>query len=116
MIYLSETNINKIEANSFQNFCQEDLYLYAYKIKIIKKFHTHKRQKLWPNFENSFCYKVFHVDIIILLIFVIFCSPKAPLYDLTGSECVTLCCDWSDPKLIVSGGQDNTLRIYKSKH
>ncbi|XP_032687949.1 ribosome biogenesis protein WDR12 homolog [Odontomachus brunneus] len=40
-------------------------------------------------------------------------SPKVPLYDLTGHVDKVLCCDWSDPKLIVSGGADNTLGIFK---
>lgn len=42
-------------------------------------------------------------------------SPKAPLFDLTGHEDKILCCDWSEPRVMVSGGADNTLRIYKSK-
>lgn len=43
-------------------------------------------------------------------------SPKAPLFDLLGHEDKVLSCDWSNPKFIVSGGADNTLRIFKSKH
>lgn len=43
-------------------------------------------------------------------------SPKAPLFDLLGHEDKVLCCDWSNPKLIMSGGADNTLRIFKSNH
>lgn len=42
-------------------------------------------------------------------------SPKVPLFDLSGHEDKVLCCDWSNPKFIVSGGADNTVRIYKSK-
>lgn len=42
-------------------------------------------------------------------------SPKAPLFDLSGHEDKVLCCNWSNPKLIVSGGADNTVRIFKSK-
>jgi len=41
-------------------------------------------------------------------------SPKAPLFDLKGHDGKVLCCDWSEPELIVSGGSDNTLRIFQS--
>lgn len=43
-------------------------------------------------------------------------SPKAPLYDLIGHEDKVHDCDWSNPKFMVSGGADNTVRIFKSKH
>ncbi|GBP65408.1 Ribosome biogenesis protein WDR12 homolog [Eumeta japonica] len=43
-------------------------------------------------------------------------SPKTPLYDLSGHEDKVLCCDWSNPALLVSGSCDNTLRIFKAKH
>ncbi|XP_053988455.1 ribosome biogenesis protein WDR12 homolog [Hylaeus anthracinus] len=43
-------------------------------------------------------------------------SPKAPLFDLSGHEDKVLCCNWSNPKFMVSGGADNTVRIFKSKH
>jgi len=42
-------------------------------------------------------------------------SPKAPLYDLSGHEDKVLSSNWSNPKLMVSGGADNTVRIFKSK-
>lgn len=45
-----------------------------------------------------------------------FYSPKAPLFDLSGHEDKILCCNWSNPKFMVSGGADNTVRIFKSKH
>ncbi|XP_011694790.1 PREDICTED: ribosome biogenesis protein WDR12 homolog [Wasmannia auropunctata] len=41
-------------------------------------------------------------------------SPKAPLFDLLGHEDKVLCCDWSNRELIMSGGADNTLRIFKN--
>lgn len=42
-------------------------------------------------------------------------SPKAPLYDLVGHEDKVHACDWSNPKFMVSGGSDNTVRVFKSK-
>lgn len=41
-------------------------------------------------------------------------SPKAPLFDLIGHEDKVLCCDWSNHKYMMSGGSDNSLRIFKS--
>ncbi|KAF7987879.1 hypothetical protein HCN44_003742 [Aphidius gifuensis] len=41
-------------------------------------------------------------------------SPKAPLYDLSGHEDKVLACNWKNPKYMVSGGADNTVRIFKS--
>lgn len=43
-------------------------------------------------------------------------SPKAPLFDLAGHDDKVLGCDWSEPKFMVSGGADNTVRIYKYKN
>lgn len=46
-----------------------------------------------------------------------FCfSPKVPLFELTGHEEKVLCSDWSNQHLILSGGADNTVRIFKSKN
>ena len=42
-------------------------------------------------------------------------SYKTPLYDLTGHSDKVLCCDWSNPAYIASGGADNSLKIFKSK-
>jgi ribosome biogenesis protein len=42
-------------------------------------------------------------------------SPKASLYDLVGHEDKVLAVDWSNPKYMLSGGSDNSLRIFKSK-
>lgn len=42
-------------------------------------------------------------------------SPKAPLFDLTGHEDKVMAVDWSNPKYILSGGADNSVRIFKSK-
>lgn len=42
-------------------------------------------------------------------------STKVPLYDMIGHEDKILCCNWSLPRLMMSGGADNTLRIFKTK-
>lgn len=42
-------------------------------------------------------------------------SPKAALYDLVGHEDKVMAVDWSNPKYMLSGGSDNSLRIFKSK-
>ena len=42
-------------------------------------------------------------------------SPKAPLFDLVGHEDKVMAVDWSNPKYMLSGGADNSLRIFKSK-
>uniref|UniRef100_A0A146M840 Ribosome biogenesis protein WDR12 homolog n=1 Tax=Lygus hesperus TaxID=30085 RepID=A0A146M840_LYGHE len=41
-------------------------------------------------------------------------SPQVPLYDLNGHDDKVMCTNWSHSPLIVSGGADNTLRIFKS--
>ncbi|XP_075237512.1 ribosome biogenesis protein WDR12 homolog [Lycorma delicatula] len=41
-------------------------------------------------------------------------NTRVPLFDLMGHEDKILCSDWSDPKYLLSGGADNTLRIFKS--
>lgn len=42
-------------------------------------------------------------------------SPKAPLFDLIGHEDKVMAVDWSNPKYMISGGSDNSVRIFKSK-
>jgi ribosome biogenesis protein len=42
-------------------------------------------------------------------------SFKAPLYDLMGHEDKVMAVDWTNPKYILSGGSDNSVRIFKSK-
>lgn len=42
-------------------------------------------------------------------------SPKAPLFDLMGHEDKVMAVDWSNPKFVLSGGADNSVRIFKSK-
>ncbi|XP_067010189.1 ribosome biogenesis protein WDR12 homolog [Anabrus simplex] len=43
-------------------------------------------------------------------------SFRTPLYNLGGHEDQVLCCNWSEPQLIVSGGADKTVHIFKTKH
>lgn len=48
---------------------------------------------------------------------LLFCfSSKVPLFELTGHEEKVLCSDWSNENLILSGGADNTVRIFKTKN
>lgn len=42
-------------------------------------------------------------------------SPKAPLFDLVGHEDKVMAVDWSNPKYMLSGGADNSVRIFKSR-
>lgn len=51
---------------------------------------------------------------ILFIAFSSFFSPNAALYELSGHTDKALCCDWSG-RLLLSGGADNTLRIYKAK-
>ena len=39
---------------------------------------------------------------------------KTPLFDLKGHSEQILCCSWSEPSIIVSGGADNDMKIFKS--
>nr|XP_033327781.1 ribosome biogenesis protein WDR12 homolog isoform X1 [Megalopta genalis]XP_033327782.1 ribosome biogenesis protein WDR12 homolog isoform X1 [Megalopta genalis] len=43
-------------------------------------------------------------------------NPKTPLFELHHHHGEVLCCDWSNPKFLAFGGQDKTLRIYKTTH
>jgi len=42
-------------------------------------------------------------------------SPRAPLYSMTGHTENILCTSWSNPKFMMSGGADNTLRVFRGK-
>ncbi|XP_033639185.1 ribosome biogenesis protein WDR12-like isoform X2 [Asterias rubens] len=41
-------------------------------------------------------------------------SPKAPLYNMSGLEDKILAVDWSQPELMLCGGADNALHIFKA--
>ncbi len=41
-------------------------------------------------------------------------SCKTPLYDLRGHDDRVLCCDWGDTAAVVSGGADDTLKVFRS--
>lgn len=72
--------------------------------------------KLWDMrwYLNRF-YGTFPLKIIIKKNLFLFYSPKAPLFDLLGHEDKVHDCDWTNPKYMVSGGADNSVRIFKSK-
>lgn len=42
-------------------------------------------------------------------------SPRSPLYNLTGHTDNILCTSWANPEFLLSGGSDNTLRIFRAK-
>lgn len=42
-------------------------------------------------------------------------SYRTPLYDLTGHTDRVMCCNWSEPDFIVSGGTDNDMKIFSSQ-
>ncbi|ODN01974.1 Ribosome biogenesis protein WDR12 [Orchesella cincta] len=42
-------------------------------------------------------------------------SPRAPLYNMTGHTENILCTSWANSDYMMSGGSDNTLRIFKAK-
>ncbi len=42
-------------------------------------------------------------------------SPRAPLYSMTGHTDNVLCTSWSNPSYMMSGGSDNTLRVFRFK-
>jgi ribosome biogenesis protein YTM1 len=41
-------------------------------------------------------------------------STRTPLFDLKGHEERVLCCDWGEKSAVVSGGADDTMKIFKS--
>lgn len=41
-------------------------------------------------------------------------SLKASLYDLIGHDDKVMAVDWTNPKYILSGGSDNSVRIFKT--
>uniref|UniRef100_A0A8D8WHQ6 Ribosome biogenesis protein WDR12 homolog n=1 Tax=Cacopsylla melanoneura TaxID=428564 RepID=A0A8D8WHQ6_9HEMI len=43
-------------------------------------------------------------------------SSKVALFDMLGHEDKVMCVNWSDYRYIMSGGQDNSVRIFKTKH
>ncbi|CAG0895862.1 unnamed protein product [Cyprideis torosa] len=39
-------------------------------------------------------------------------SPRATLYDMEGHMDKILCCDWSNPEFLVSGGADDSVKMF----
>ena len=39
---------------------------------------------------------------------------KTPLFDLKGHTEQVMCVSWAQPKIIVSGGADNDMKVFKS--
>ena len=39
---------------------------------------------------------------------------KTPLFDLKGHTERVLCVSWAEPSIIVSGGADNDMKVFKS--
>lgn len=51
----------------------------------------------------------------VCFITLIYYSPKAPLYNMSGHEEKILAVDWSIPSLLLSGAADNHLKIFQYK-
>lgn len=63
----------------------------------------HSLKKLPPCFDRYW------------IVFISVFSTKAPLFDISGHEDKVFCVDWSLKDLIVSGGADNHMKLYKFK-
>ena len=47
------------------------------------------------------------------LLSLLFFSPKAPLYNMNKHEDKILAVDWSIPDIMLSGGSDNNLNLFR---
>jgi ribosome biogenesis protein YTM1 len=55
--------------------------------------------------------KILSADVTIHFLFS--SSPKTPMYNMSGHEDKIMAVDWSLPELMLSGGADNEIKIFR---